>query len=299
MDPNDYRPAGLFAAAVTPFRDDEKVDEDRLASLFRSMLEAGADGLMVTGGCGEYANLTPDERRRVVTLARACTQRDGAPVIVGALGSSTREVVELGVHAAAEGATALLVLPPYYIRPSLDGVLDHYETVVRETGLPVIAYNNPGRTGWPIGLAELQKIAAIPGVVGVKECERDIASISLKIAKLQGRFQIISGDDDLGFHTLLSGARCAIWASPNLHPLLSRQLFDAGLARDITGGIPLHLRVTRLMTTWMIANHPAPLKLAMTMLGRSAGPARRPLGGMTPDQVAALKEALEQNGPIA
>lgn len=298
MDPNVYRPAGLFVAAITPFRDDEKIDEDRLVSHYQAMLEAGVDGLMITGGCGEYANLTPEERRRVVTLARACTGQDGAPVIVGALGSSTREVVELGVHAAAEGATALLVLPPYYIKPSLDGVLDHFQTVVRETGLPVIAYNNPGRTGWPIGLAELQQIAAIPGIVGVKECERDIASISLKIAALDGQFAVISGDDDLGFHTLLSGSRCAIWASPNLHPLLSRRLFDAGVAGDIASGTPLHLRVARLMATWMIANHPAPLKLAMSMVGRSAGPARRPLGAMTPEQAAALKEALEQNGPV-
>lgn len=292
-----YRPTGLLAAAVTPFRDDEKLDGDRLAEHYRWLLDNGVDGLMVVGGCGEYANLTPEERAEVVRLA-CQVAGPGTPIVVGALAPSTREILELGAHAAAAGAAALLVLPPYYIKPSLDGVLDHFETITRETGLPVIAYNNPCRTGWPIDLATLREVAAIPGIVGLKECERDMANISLKIEAVGQSMSVISGDDDLGFHTLLSGGRCAIWASPNLHPRLSRQLFDAGVAGDLATGLALHLRVTRLMNTWMVPNHPGPLKEAMAIVGRSAGPGRRPLAALTAQQRAALESALADNGPI-
>lgn len=292
-----HRPLGLLAAAVTPFREDESIDAGRLVEHYSQMLAAGIDGLMVVGGCGEYANLTPEERRQVVSLTCEMVD-DGTPVVVGALGPSTREVLELGMHAAGAGATALLVLPPYYIKPSLDGVLDHFQTIVAETGLPVIAYNNPGRTGWPIGIAELREIADIPGVVGLKECERDLASISLKIAAVGSRVDVISGDDDLGFHTLISGGRGAIWASPNLHPRMTRALYDAAQRGDLETGLRLHLCVATIMSRWMIPNHPGPLKAAMEMVGRGVGPARRPLGQLTDAQCQALAAVLRDCAPI-
>jgi 4-hydroxy-tetrahydrodipicolinate synthase len=292
-----HKPFGLLAAAVTPFRSDESIDEARLHEHYRYMLDAGVDGLMVVGGCGEYANLTPEERKRVVSLTCEMVA-EGTPVVVGALGPSTREVLDLGLHAARAGATALLVLPPYYIKPSLDGVLDHFQTIAAETGLPVIAYNNPGRTGWPIGIAELGQIAELPGVVGLKETERDMASIALKIAAVGDRLDVISGDDDLGFLTLLSGGRGAIWASPNLHPRMSRALYDAGVRGDLANGLRLNLCVSTIMSRWMIPNHPSPLKAAMTMVGRSAGPGRRPLGQLSDAQCEALAAVLRDCAPI-
>jgi 4-hydroxy-tetrahydrodipicolinate synthase len=294
---NAFPPDGVIAACVTPFHEDEALDLDGLGSHIDFMLERGIKGVMVAGGCGEYANLTPEERRQVVTQSVKVV--DGRAVVVaGALGPSTREVVELGQHAAREGVDALLVLPPYYIKPSFDGVMKHFETVVRETGLDVIVYNNPGRTGWMLGLEHLRELAGLRGIVALKECERDMASISGKITGLNGRMAVLSGDDDLGFATILHGGTSAIWASPNIAPRLAVDLYEACAARDVGRALPLHNRLLALFTAFMLPNHPGPLKQAMAMAGRPVGPARTPLAPMSDAQVANLRAALEANGPI-
>jgi 4-hydroxy-tetrahydrodipicolinate synthase len=292
-----YTPTGVIAAVVTPFREDESLDEERLSSHLEYLLGSGVHGLMVTGGSGEYVNLTPAERKRVVSVTMQ-TVGKRVPVTVGALCPSTREALDLGMHASKEGATALLLLPPYYIKPSLDGVLTHFKTVAQETGLNIIAYNNPGRTGWAIDVDQLRQIAAIPGIVGIKECDRDVASLSLKMAAVGHQIEVLSGDDDLGFATLLSGSRGAIWASPNLNPRLCLDLYEACMARDVAKALPLHIRLVHLVSSWLIPNHPGPLKEAMAIAGRPVGCARRPLAPMSETQRAALREAFKTYGPV-
>jgi 4-hydroxy-tetrahydrodipicolinate synthase len=297
MVTNGWHPRGVYAACVTPFHPDESLDLGRLGPHVDFMLDAGVRGVMVIGGCGEYANLTPQDRRDVVT--EAVRVIDGrVPVVVGALAPSTREVIDIGEHAAGIGAQALLVLPPYYIKPSFDGVLQHFETIVKETGLDVIAYNIPSRTGSSLSISDLRELSDIPGIVALKECERDVASISLKIAALEGKLPVLSGDDDLGFSTLLSGSRGAIWASANLCPKLCVGLYDACVAGDVANALELHNRLNAIFTAWMLPNHPGPLKQAMELVGRPVGPARSPLQPMTSAQHAALKAALEADGNV-
>jgi 4-hydroxy-tetrahydrodipicolinate synthase len=292
---NGFVPTGVFAACVTPFRDDESIDFERLGSHIEFMLAAGISGVMVIGGCGEYANLTPEERKQIVTESVRIV--DGrVPVVVGALAPSTREIVDLGTHASSAGADALLVLPPYYIKPSFDGVLTHFQTILKETDLNVIAYNIPGRTGMNLSVDQIRTLAELDGVVALKECERDVAAISLKIAG--SGLPILSGDDDLGFATLLSGARGAIWASPNLAPKLCVDLYDASVAGKVDEALALHERLNAIFARWMLPNHPGPLKQAMAMVGRSTGPARTPLQPCTEDEAKALRAALDANGPV-
>jgi 4-hydroxy-tetrahydrodipicolinate synthase len=294
---NNFRPEGVMAACITPFNDDESIDFDRLATHIEFLLAAGIKGILTIGGSGEYANLLPEERRRVVTETIRLVE-GRVPVIVGCLGPSTREAVDIGRYGAKEGANALLVLPPYYIKPSFDGVLEHFETVAKEVDLPIVAYNIPSRTGWPLELSHLQAIADIPQVVALKECERDMASISLKIAGLNGKMALLSGDDDLGFATLLSGGAGAIWASPNLHPKLCVDLYEACAKSDVAAALPLHNRLVQVFSGWMLPNHPGPLKEAMGMVGRSVGAARKPLAPMSDEQRLNLKAVLNANGPV-
>ena len=180
----------------------------------------------------------------------------------------------------------------------MEGVLLHFQKVAHETGLNIIAYNNPGRTGWAVTVEQLRAIADVPGVVGLKECDRDVASISLKIAAVGERIAVLSGGDDLGFATLLSGSPGAIWASPNLTPRLCVDLYDACRAGDVKTALALHNRLVQIVSAWFIPNHPAPLKEAMALIGRPVGPARLPLARMTSTQRDALAEAFRAYGPI-
>lgn len=297
MTTNGFNPSAPMAACVTPFFEDESLDLGRLASHIEFMLDAGIRGILVTGGSGEYANLSPEERRLVVT--EAIKVIDGrVPVLVGALGPSTREALEVGQHAAEQGASALLVLPPYYIRPSFDGVMGHFETIARETELNIVVYNIPSRTGWSLSRENLLDLAEIEGVVALKECERDMASISLKIAALKDKMVVLSGDDDLSFSTFLLGGTGAIWAGANLTPKLYVDLFDACNAGDISKALELHNRLVHIFESWMGPNHPGPLKEAMAMVGRPVGLGRKPLAPMGNEQRSAMKKVFATHGPI-
>ena len=292
-----YRPSGVIAAMTTPFKADESLDEDRLGSHVEFLLEAGIHGLMPIGGSGEYVSLSPEERRRVVTLTVGCVN-GRVPVTVGALAPSTREVLDIGCYAAKAGANALLVLPPYYIKPSLAGIVDHFARIAAETGLPVIAYNNPPRTGWGMSAEALEEIAAVPGVVGLKECDRDLAMVNDKINRVGDKIAILGGDDDLVYPVLLSGAHGAIMATVNLAPRLCIDLYRACMRGDVAGALAIQNRLLPLVLVRRIPNHPGPLKEMMAMVGRSVGPARRPLFPMTDQERKAVAAVLEASGAL-
>jgi 4-hydroxy-tetrahydrodipicolinate synthase len=294
---NGFNPKAAMAACITPFFEDESLDLGRLGSHIEFMLDSGIQGILATGGSGEYANLTPEERRLVVTESIKAV--DGrVPVVVGALGPSTREALEVGMHAAEQGASALLVLPPYYIKPSFDGVIGHFETIAKETALTIVVYNIPSRTGWPLEREHLLRLSEIPGVVAVKECERDMASIALKIAALKDKMEVMSGDDDLSFPTFLAGGAGAIWAGANLTPKLYVELFNACNDGDVAKARELNNRLVHIFETWMGPNHPGPLKEAMALVGRPVGLGRKPLAPMTKERRAAMKKAFDAFGPV-
>ena len=293
-----FRPAGIHAAIVTPFHTDESLDEDRLASHIEFMLDSGVSGIVPIGGCGEYVNLSTSERQRVVQLTVSIIN-GRVPVIAGALAPSTREVIEMGCFAASAGASALLVLPPYYIRPSLPGIVDHFTRVAETTGLPVIAYNNPPRTAYGLGPEAIAQIAAIPGVVAVKDCDRDLANIALKIERAGERLALLGGDDDLVYWVLLSGAAGAIMASTNLVPRLCVDLYEACARTDIPSALALNRKLLQLVHVRQGPDHPGPLKELMALAGRPVGPARRPLQSMTPQQRSNAIALLTELGPIA
>ena len=293
-----FRPRGMYVASVTPFRDDESLDLDRLATHLEELVGTGVDGIVVLGGSGEYVSLSAAERESVIGCAVHIIAKR-IPLVVGALGPSTREALEVAGQARRAGADAMLVMPPYYIRPSTAGVVNHFARVAEASALPVIVYNNPPRAGWAIEMDLLECLASVPGVIGLKDCDRDVALIAGKIAQVGDRISILSGDDDLGFATLLSGAPGAIWATANLAPRLCRDLFDRCTSGDLEGGRPLAERLRQLVHVRRIPNHPGPLKEMMAMVGRSVGPARRPLLPMTDVERAKVREVLDSLHPVA
>jgi 4-hydroxy-tetrahydrodipicolinate synthase len=199
--------------------------------------------------------------------------------------------------AAEAGATAVLVLPPYYIAASRAGILAHFRDVAAAGGLPIVAYNNPPRTARDIDAELLLELAELPQVVGLKECDRDLGRASAKIAVVGDRIAFMCGDDDLVFPMLAAGASGAIMALPNLAPQLCCSLYEACRAGDVESARELHEVVRKLVHVRRIPNHPGPLKETMAMVGRPVGLARRPLLAMTDGERAAVQAVVDALGP--
>lgn len=293
-----FTPNGIYTAIVTPFTKDDEVDEACLRRLIDFQIDEGAAGLLVIGGSGEFVSLTPDERRRVIDIALDQTA-NRVPIIVGALAPGTREVQETARYAGDAGADAVLVLPPYYIKASAPGIVEHFRRVAGSTSIPIVAYNNAGRTGLTLDVPLLEALAKIPSIVALKECERDLALISAKIKAVGETIAIMSGDDDLGFPTFLLGSPGGIFTTANLIPKFHRQLFEASIGGNIAAARRAHYALLSLVEAVYIPNHPGPLKDAMALVGQPVGPARAPLQGASTDTLKRAKAALDRIAAVS
>ena len=287
-----FTPRGIYTAIVTPFSADDTFDAATFRKLIDFQLDSGAAGLLVIGGSGEYVSLTPSERERVIDVAIAHTA-GRAPVIVGALAPGTREVQETTRYAATAGASAVLVLPSYYIKASPDGIYEHFARVAETASIPIVAYNNAARTGMTLDVSMLERLANIPSIVALKECERDLAVVSAKISAIGDRIAIMSGDDDLGFPTFLLGSPGGIFTTSNLVPAFHRKLFEAATNFEIEVARKAHYALLRLVEAVYTVNHPGPLKDAMALIGRPVGPARAPLQRGSAENLKRAELALQ------
>jgi 4-hydroxy-tetrahydrodipicolinate synthase len=287
-----FSPNGIYTAIVTPFTASDEFDEKAFRKLIDFQVEAGVAGLLVIGGSGEFVSLTPAERQRVVEVA---IDHAGSriPIIVGALAPGTREVQDTARYAEKAGASALLVLPTYYIKASPAGVLEHFKRVADTTSIPIVAYNNTGRTGINLDVSLLEKLAKIPSIVALKECERDLAIVSAKIGAVRDRIAVMSGDDDLGFPTFLLGSPGGIFMTANLIPAFHRKLYQAATSGNIDAARKAHYALLPLVEALYTADHPGPLKDAMALVGHPVGPVRSPLQRGREENLEQAKSALQ------
>jgi 4-hydroxy-tetrahydrodipicolinate synthase len=287
-----FTPKGIYTAIVTPFTEADEFDEAAFRALIDFQIAAGAAGLLVIGGSGEFVSLTPSERQRVIDVAIDQSARR-IPIIAGALAPGTREVQDTVRYATRAGADAVLVLPSYYIKASADGIYEHFARVADSAAIPIVAYNNASRTGITLDIGILERLARIPSIVALKECERDLAIVAAKIGAIGDRIAILSGDDDLGFPTFLLGSPGGIFMTANLVPAFHRQLFAATVNADLVTARKAHYAVLPLVEALYTANHPGPLKDAMKLIGYPVGPARAPLQGASGDQLRRAEIALK------
>jgi 4-hydroxy-tetrahydrodipicolinate synthase len=272
----NFTPKGIYTAIVTPFTAADAFDEAAFRRLIDFQIAAGVAGLLVIGGSGEFVSLTPSERQRAIDVA--IDQVAGrVPIVAGALAPGTREVQDTVRYAAGAGADAVLVLPSYYIKASADGICEHFAKVADTAAIPIVAYNNAARTGITLDLRLLERLAKIPSIVALKECERDLAIVAGKISAIGDRIAILSGDDDLGLPTFLLGSPGGIFTTANLVPALHRRLFEAAVNGDLAVARKAHYALLPLIEALYTADHPGPLKDAMALVGYPVGTARAPL----------------------
>lgn len=293
MDGTAFR--GTAPALVTPMTADGEIDFDAFAVQVERCIAAGVDFLVPCGTTGESATLTPDEQRAVV--ARTVEVAAGrVPVLAGAGSNDTATAVGLARGARAAGADGVLVVTPYYNKPSPDGLALHYARIA-EAGLPIVLYNVPGRTGSNVPPeVVLRTRSRVPAIVGVKEAAGRIDQVMTLVAHRPDGFVILSGDDDLAFASACLGIDGLISVVANEAPGETTRLVRAGLDGDLATGRDLQYRLLPLMRANFVESNPGPVKAALELMGVCAGHLRAPLAPPTEDSLATLRAALDHAG---
>ena len=289
--------AGSIPALVTPFRGGS-VDEAALARLVDWQIEQGSSALVPCGTTGESATLGFDEHYRVFDIViEAAVGR--VPVIAGCGSNDTATAVRHMARAKAAGADAALVVAPYYNRPSQDGIVAHFAHLAAQSDLPVVVYNVPGRTVTDILPDTLARIAALPGVVAVKDASGDLARVSEQRRALGEGFCQLSGNDDLWLsHAILGGDGC-ISVSANVAPKLCADFATACAVGDWAGALALHERLFALHKAMFADASPAPAKYALSRLHDWFDPeVRLPIIPANAPAKAAVDAALVEAGLI-
>ena len=257
---------GCGTALVTPFRRDGSLDEAGVKRLARRQIDAGIHFLVPCGTTGESPTLSEDERVRVVALVveEAAGQ---VPVLAGAGGYDTREVIQVGQRMRDVGATGLLSVTPYYNKPTPEGLYQHYSAIAAEVGLPIVVYNVPGRTGCNVDVNTLARLSTIPQVVGVKEASGNVSQMCEIRRTLPESFLVLSGDDALTLPLMAVGGHGIISVASNEVPAEMARMVEAAEQDDFAAARRLHTALLPLMMVNFVESNPIPVKSAMAAMG--------------------------------
>ena len=258
--------AGCGTALVTPFTTSGALDEAAVRRLTRRQIDGGIHFLVPCGTTGESPTLSDTERQRVVEIV-VDEAAGRIPVLAGAGGHNTREVIGLGREMERVGASGLLSVAPYYNKPSPEGMYQHFRSIAESTALPVIVYNVPGRTGCNIDVATLVRLAAIPNIVGVKEASANMTQMCEICRAVPGDFNVLSGDDAFTLPLMAVGGRGVISVAANEAPTEMAQMVEAAERGDFKAARALHTRLLPLMLVNFVESNPIPVKAAMARMG--------------------------------
>ena len=288
--------AGVWTALVTPFRGG-RINRQMLAQLVESALAAGLRGVVPLGSTGESAALDAAEQDAVIrrTVASAAGK---LRVMVGAGTNNTPATIAKVRRAADLGADAVLIVAPYYNKPTPVGLRRHFLTVADNSPLPIVLYHIPGRCGVGIGLELVLELAKHPRIVGIKEAGGDVWRSAEIVRRAPRGFAVLSGDDPLTLPLLAVGASGVISVISNLAPRLTRRLVDAALNGDYKAALAMHQRLSPLMGILGLETNPGPIKEAMNLAGLPVGQVRMPLAPVLPAARKAIRKALEQSGRL-
>lgn len=287
---------GCYTALVTPFEKSGRLDEAGFRRLLRLQLKGGVAGLVPCGSTGEAATLTHDEHRRLVELTLEESQ-GAVPVIAGVGANATWKAVELAREAETLGADALLLLAPYYNKPTQDGLYAHFAAVARGTRLPVILYNIPGRTAVNVAPATIAKLAhELPNIAAVKEAAGSLDQVSEILVKAPKGFTVLSGDDSLTIPMMSVGARGVVSVVSNIAPNRTRRLCEDFAAGKTKQAAAAHLELFPLIKALFCETNPIPVKAALELMGVCGGQPRLPLTPLTSGNRALLKRELKAAG---
>ncbi|MGA1998160.1 MAG: 4-hydroxy-tetrahydrodipicolinate synthase [Bryobacteraceae bacterium] len=284
---------GCGTALITPFRRDFSLDEDALRRLVRRQIESGIDFLVPCGTTGESPTLSRAEHLRVVEIT--LEEANGkVPVLAGAGGYNTAEVIELAREVRQLGADGILSVTPYYNKPTQEGLFQHYRAIAAAVPLPIVVYSVQGRTGVNVEPATLARLARIDNVVGVKEASGNIGQMANVLHEVPAGFHVLSGDDAITIPLVALGGRGVISVVSNEIPREMTQLAAAALGGDFAQARDIQARFLPLMNVNFVESNPIPVKAAMALMGLVEPVYRLPLVPPSAGSLEKIKKVLEQ-----
>jgi 4-hydroxy-tetrahydrodipicolinate synthase len=292
---------GVGTALVTPFTKSGDLDEQGVRRLGRRQIDAGIHFLVPLGTTGENPTPSLEERIRIVEIL-ADEANGEVPILAGAGGYDTKEVIHLADEMRKAGATGLLSVTPYYNKPTPEGLVQHYRAIADSTPLPIMIYNVPGRTGLNIDAATLVRLAAIPSVVGVKEASGNLTQVCEICRAVPSDFIVLSGDDALTLPIMAVGGRGVIAVVSNEIPKEMVQMVDAAERNDFAAARAIHKRIMPLMQINFVESNPGPVKAAMAAMGLLEEVYRLPMTSPRPeskDKILAVLNDLKLFGDPA
>jgi 4-hydroxy-tetrahydrodipicolinate synthase len=289
---------GTGTALVTPFRGDGSLDEATLRALIKRQIDAGIDFLVPCGTTGESPTLTHEEHLRVVEITVELA-KGRVPVLAGAGGYNTAEVIALARELAALGADGLLSVTPYYNKPTQEGLFQHYRAIAEAVTLPIILYSVQGRTGVNVEPNTVKRLAEIENIVGIKEASGNVSQMAAILNAVPNEFIVLSGDDAITLPVISLGGRGVISVVSNEIPAEMSQLTRLALNGDFPGARVIHRRYHPLMEINFVESNPIPVKAAMAEMGLLEGAWRLPLVAPKAENQARIRAVLEALGLVS
>jgi 4-hydroxy-tetrahydrodipicolinate synthase len=289
---------GTFTALVTPFANNGEIDYDALKKLIDLQIEGGVEGIVVCSTTGESPTLTLKEKTALI-IKSVEFAKNRVPIIVGTGTYETMLTRDMTVLAKEHGASAALIVAPYYVKPSQEGLFEHYKLIADAVDIPQILYNCPGRTGVNI-LPETQlKLAeACPNIIGVKEASGDLDQMMNIMAHAPKGFTLMSGDDSLALPAISLGAKGVISVVSNYAPKKFSDTIRLALKGDFASAAKSHYELLELMNLNFVESNPVPVKYAMSLVTGIEDMIRMPLQNLKEGNRKLMKKALKSAGLI-
>lgn len=287
---------GSFTALVTPFKNGS-LDEKAFRDIVEWQIAEGTNGLVPVGTTGESPTLSHDEHKQVVEWC--IDQADGrVPVIAGSGSNSTAEAIELSRHAEKAGADAVLIVTPYYNKPTQEGLYQHYKAINDAIGIPILIYNIPGRSIVDMSVETMARLFELKNVAGVKDATANMARVSQQRAAMGSDFNQLSGEDITALGFMVHGGHGCISVTSNVAPRLCAEFQAACLKGDFATALKLQDKLAPLHINLFVETSPAPIKYAMSLIGKCANTVRLPMVPASEKAQAAVRQAMVHAGLI-
>jgi len=287
---------GSFTALVTPFSNGS-LDEKAFRGLVDWQIAEGTKGLVPVGTTGESPTLSHEEHRQVVEWCIEQT-KGRVPVVAGSGSNSTREAIELSQHAEQAGADAVLIVTPYYNKPTQEGLYQHFKAINDAIGIPILIYNIPMRSVIDMSVETMQRLFELDNIAGVKDATANVVRVSQQRAAMGEGFNQLSGEDATALGFMAHGGHGCISVTSNVAPRLCAEFQDACLRGDYGTALKLQDTLMPLHTALFIETNPSPAKYALSVLGKCADTVRLPMVRLAEKTKTTVREAMVHAGLI-